>query len=192
MHEFPHTIPASKIGREQFKITFAADERQCAQLARRYGILSVEGLSGTATLWREGDGMTIVVNGHFVADVTQACVTTLEPVPDHIEEDFEGWFLDESQAKSFKKAKKLRTDLDIEDPFNSEEDEETMMPDEREDPEPVINGLLDVGELVAQYLSLALDPYPKSAKALEMGPIGDEADLKKPNPFAVLKDMKGK
>jgi hypothetical protein len=33
--------------------------------------------------------------------------------------------------------------------------------DESEDPEPVIDGKIDAGELVAQYLSLAIDPYPR-------------------------------
>lgn len=191
MSEFSFTIAASKIGREPYKVSFEADAQQLAQLARRYDILSVDSLKGTAQLQREGDGMTIAVKGRFTADVTQACVVLLDPVPDHIDEEFEGWFLDESQAKSFKRAKKLRADADIEDPF-ADEDEETMMPAETEDPEPVVNGMVDVGELVAQYLSLALDPYPKCEKALAMGPVGDEKDIEKPNPFAVLKDFKTK
>lgn len=191
-NEFPHQIPAAKIGREIFKTTFTADERQCALLAKRYGVLSVEGVRGDAELWRETDGMTIGVRGHFTADVTQACVATLEPVKDHIEEDFEGWFLDESIAKSFKKAKKLRADTEIEDPFNPEEDEETMMPDERDEPESIVNGQVDVGELVAQYLSLAINPYPHSEKAKAAGPVGDEDAGGKPSPFAVLKDLKTK
>ena len=31
-------------------------------------------------------------NGHFAADVVQACVVTLEPVPAHLEGDFERTF----------------------------------------------------------------------------------------------------
>ncbi|MBU6235046.1 MAG: DUF177 domain-containing protein [Alphaproteobacteria bacterium] len=189
-HEFQHCIPAAKIGREASKTRFEADARQCALLAKRYGILSVDSLTGEAELVRESDGMTIAVKGHFAAEVTQACVTTLEPVKDSIEEDFEGWFLDESQAKSFKKARKMKTDSDSDEPFGGDEDEETMMPAEMEDPEPVINGMVDVGELVAQYLSLALDPYPKSEKALAEGPIGDDSPPEKTSPFDVLKQLK--
>jgi len=189
VHEFPHPVQAAKIGHEPMTIGFKADEHQCALLARRYNILSVENVVGTASLHREADGMTIGVRGTFTADVTQACVTTLEPVPDHIEEDFEGWYLDESQASSFKRAQKRRIEKDEDDIFDEAEDH---IADERDDPEPVVGGLVDVGELVAQYLSLALNPFPHSEKALKEGPVGDEAELKKPNPFAILKDLKTK
>ncbi|NBX65813.1 MAG: DUF177 domain-containing protein [Proteobacteria bacterium] len=190
--EFPHLIPAAKIGREPFKTSFEANPRQLELLAKRYAVLTVDSLTGYATLIRENDGMTISATGHFKAQVTQACVTTLEPVQDTIEEDFEAWFLDESQAKSFKKAKKLRADADIEDPFNGDEDEETMMASERDEPEPVTNGQVDVGELVAQYVSLAINPYPHSEKAKAMKPLDEVQEPEKPNPFAVLKELKSK
>jgi uncharacterized metal-binding protein YceD (DUF177 family) len=191
-NEFPHQIPAAKIGREPFKTSFEASPRQLEFLAKRYGVTSVDSLTGHATLIRETDGMTIAATGHFKAEVTQACVTTLEPVKDTIEEDFEAWFLDESQAKSFKKAKKLKADAETDDPFNVEEDEETMMVSERDEPEPVVNGQVDVGELVAQYVSLAINPYPHSEKARAVGYVGDGQEPEKPNPFAVLKDLKVK
>lgn len=189
-YEFSFPVAVAKIGREPLTVTFEADERQRALLAKRYGILSVDSLAGQAVLCRESDGMTIAVKGAFKATVTQACVVTLEPVPDEIEEDFEGWYLDESQAKSFMKARKLRADTEIDDPFDEHEDEQTMMPAEHDDPEPVLNGSVEVGELVAQYLSLALDPYPKSEKALALGPVGDDSPPEKTSPFAVLKDLK--
>jgi uncharacterized metal-binding protein YceD (DUF177 family) len=137
--------------------------------------------------------MTISVTGTLVADVTQACVTTLEPVSDHIEEDFEGWYLDESQATSFTRAKKRLNPVDDESiDLPPLDDEETAVTHEQDDPEPVVNGMVDIGELVAQYLSLALNPYPHSEEALKSGPLGEEGDLAKPNPFGVLKDWKAK
>lgn len=188
-NEFPHILAASKIGPVPTDLNFAANERECAALARRYNILGVQSVDVEARLVREADGMTIAVTGKFVANVTQACVTTLEPVPDRIEEEFEGFFLDESQARSFMRAKKRKVEVDDGDmPL---EDDEAGVTDERDDPEPVTNGAVDVGELVAQYLSLALNPYPHSEKALAEGPLGEETDVKKPNPFAVLKDLKG-
>ena len=35
--------------------------------------------------------------------------------------------------------------------------------DDAADPEPYENGVIDLGEAVAQQLSLAIDPYPRSA-----------------------------
>jgi uncharacterized metal-binding protein YceD (DUF177 family) len=189
-HDFPHLIPAARVGQDYTETSFEADARACALLAKRYNITSVEAVSGYAKLRRESDGVTIYVMGSFKADVTQSCVTTFEPVADHIEEDFEGWFLDETHAKSFKKAKKKRAVSDLED-FAAEEDED-FMAGENEDPEPIINGMVDVGELVAQYLSLALNPYPKSEKAKAIGQLAQEINPDKPSPFDVLKDYKAK
>ncbi len=190
-NEFSVPVSASRIGAaEGFAVSFNADDKAREALARRYGILSVEALSGEATLRREADGMTISVTGHFAARVTQACVTTMEPVPDEVQQTFEGWFLDESQATSFQRAKKRKVEVEVGDiPF---EDDESPIPDERDDPEPVVGGVVDVGELVAQHLSLALNPYPHSAGALAAGPVGDEASLEKPSPFAALRDWKSK
>jgi hypothetical protein len=52
--------------------------------------------------------------------------------------------------------------------------------------------VIDVGELAAQYLSLAIDPYPRSITARNM-PEGNETVItagERPNPFAALKDWK--
>jgi uncharacterized metal-binding protein YceD (DUF177 family) len=190
--EFPHLVAAAKIGPEPTEVSFSANERQRALLAKRYSILSVDLVEGSAKLKREGDGMTIHVSGHFRAKVSQACVTTLEPVHDDIAETFEGWFLDESQAASFIRAKKRKEEEEglITDLLPALEDEETLVTEERDEPEAVVNGMVDVGELVAQHLSLALNPFPHSENALETGPLGDDQPLAKESPFAALKDLK--
>mgnify|MGYP000747601319 CR=1 FL=1 len=185
-HEFVFNVPAAKIGREPMHFTFTADSKALRLLAKRYGIESVESLEGEVTLYREGDGVTIAANGSFTADVTQACVVTLEPVADHISETFEGWFLDESQAASFSRALKKKLEVEVgEMPL---EDNEAPIGDERDEPDMVVNGNVEIGELVAQYLSLALNPYPHCPQARESGPMGEE-EAKKPGPFAILKDL---
>jgi len=191
-HEFSHLVTATNVGPEGFNTRFEADERARQLLAKRFGIVSVDHLSGTATLTRESDGMTIHVSGAMDAQVTQACVTTLDPVKDRVQESFEGWFLDESQAMSFTRAKKRKEEEEIGGFFIPGETDENPLIEEREEPEPVVNGMVDVGELVAQFLSLALNPYPHSEKALAEGPLGDPAAPEKPNPFEALKDWKAK
>lgn len=185
-NEFSHPVRAESIAGVAFTTKFTATKAQREALAARYNILSVEGLSGQATLRREADGFTIHVTGQFVADVTQACVVTLEPVAEHIESDFEAWFLDEAQVTSFARAKKVRqapaADAD-------EEMDENPMPDERDDPETVVNGEIDVGEVVAQHLSLELNPFPHSEGAKVAGPMGDDTPVGRESPFAGLKDL---
>lgn len=186
-HEFVFNVSAAKIGPEPYKAAFVADSKALRLLAKRYGIEAVNSLEGEVVLRRESDGMTISATGHFHAEVVQSCVTTLEPVPDQIAETFEGWFLDESQASSFERARRKKLEVDATDmPL---EDNESPIEDERDEPDTIKGGMVEVGELVAQYLSLALNPYPHSPAAVQQGPLGDESDLKKPNAFAVLKDL---
>ena len=53
--------------------------------------------------------------------------------------------------------------------FSEDVPEETVdeveIDPEAEMPEPVVGGKLDLGEILAQELSLALDPYPRSPEA---------------------------
>jgi len=113
VNEFTHIVQAENIGTDTYKATLEADARALDLLAKRFGILAVDSLKGTVTLKRQSDGLTIHVQGHLEADVKQACVSTLEPVPEHVSEDFQAWFLDESQVTSFVKAKKKREEVDL-------------------------------------------------------------------------------
>src|SRR5262249_9065317 len=77
------------------------------------------------------------------ADVTQACALSLEPVPAQIDERFAALFGGPAAVAGI-----VDIDLAEEDP-----------------PEPIENGRIDMGELVAQHLALALDPHPRAPGA---------------------------
>ncbi|HEY8963832.1 MAG TPA: DUF177 domain-containing protein [Alphaproteobacteria bacterium] len=193
INEFQHNVRVDQIGSAPYAVEFEADARACEKLAKRFGILSVESLSGKGTLVRQSDGLTLHFKGHLEADVTQACVTTLEPVPEHVSEDFQAYFLDESQVTSFVKAKKKKDEED--GSLLLEDLEEQPIPEEHEDPEPVVGGQVDIGEIAAQYLSLALNPYPrceKADKAPKSPHIKTEEEVKPVSPFAALKGLLSK
>ena len=40
-----------------------------------------------------------------------------------------------------------------------------IRPEDSEPPEPLIGDSIDLGELVAEFLSLAINPYPRAADA---------------------------
>ena len=99
---------------------------------------------------------------------------TVDPVPARIDERFEVDFLEGAQPAV--------TDLEL--------DAEAA-----EAPEPAPDGWIDLGELAAEQLGLALDPYPRKPDAEvpaewkaepAEGPVADE----RPNPFAVLGKLK--
>jgi hypothetical protein len=69
--------------------------------------------------------------------------------------------------------------------------------DEQDDPEPITDGKIDLGELVSQFLSLSINPFPH-APGVELpeeqegdGPVRMSAG-NAPNPFAALKDWKAR
>lgn len=169
--------------------TFEADEQSRADLARRMAIESVEFAQASVTLQRIAGGV-IHAMGTIRADVVQNCVVSLVPVPAHIEEEFEGWFGDKTNAVSFAKARSER------DAKKGQHEVEVL--EESADPEPIIGGKVDVGELATQYLSLSLDPYPHAegvssefVAGPQPGKDGDGASIRK-NPFEALKDWKEK
>ena len=63
-----------------------ADER--AALARRFGLLALDSLTAKVGLM-PADGGLVRIHGTLAAEVTQACVVTLEPVTARVEASFE-------------------------------------------------------------------------------------------------------
>ena len=88
-------------------------------------------------------GGQVVVEGRLRGKIVQACILTLDPVTQDLDETFRIVF---------------KQDLAEErDP----ESGEALVNAQADAPEPLPGNLLDVGEIVAEQLSLAADPYPR-------------------------------
>jgi len=149
-------------------VRFEADAEVCARLAEHAGVLQIDGLSaeGEVRPWAGG----VEARLRLVADIVQACVVTLEPVPQHIEEQLVRRFLPQVHLG--------------ETPEGAVE----IAPDEEDPPEPFEGEAIDLGPAIAEELVLALDPYPKAPGA-EVLPEATKAGAE-PTPFAVLKALK--
>ncbi len=186
--EWSYLVDVERLSDEPEIFTFEADERQRTDIARRLAINSIEYAKASITIQRAGGGIFHAM-GTIDADVTQACVTTQAPVQGHIEDEFEGWFGDKtSNAVSFAKARSERE--------AKKGHIEAEILEESADPEPIIGGKIDIGELATQYLSLALDPYPRAEGAgsefLIEPPADKEGAQIRKSPFEALKDWKEK
>jgi uncharacterized metal-binding protein YceD (DUF177 family) len=168
--EFARPIAADSVGSQAQHREIVADPAERAALARRFGFLSLDRLSATLELRRQA-GEIIGLTGRLMGDVVQSCVVSLAPVPAHIEADFEASYAATAAAEL------PAVDLD---------------PLDRDGPEPLIDGEIDLGEAVAQQLAIALDPYPRAPGAAL--PAGDFAgageQTGKKRPFAVLETLK--
>jgi uncharacterized metal-binding protein YceD (DUF177 family) len=169
--EFSRFVEADNVGTHRMERRISANPEERAALARRFELIAIDRLEAVFSLKRAGGGV-IHVQGEIEAQVTQACVVTLAPVPAKIAETFSADFADEDRRRP---AAETEVDLEADDP-----------------PEPIRNGHLDLGELAAEHLSLALDPYPRAPGAeipAEFSPDPDaEEEPKRPvNPFSILK-----
>lgn len=185
--EWSYPMMSDEIGNKLQNIQIDADEEQRRALARRLGVDSVKEAQAKLTIRRDSGNMVIFVKGTVQASMVQNCVVTLEPIDTQIEEEFEAWYADPGQAVSFVKARQQM--------MAQQQGEETPILDEKDDPEAIVDGVVDLGELATQYLCLGIDPYPHAEGVhYEVGddtPPDPASDIRK-NPFEKLKDWKGK
>ena len=170
--EFSRTVRVDTLTGIARNHSIGADEKERAALARRFGLAALERLSAEADLKRIGDEVTAV--GTLSAAVVQSCVATGDPVAADIDEEFRIVFRPQRQ------------------PAGAEEEIELS---EGELDVVFYDGLnIDLGEAVAETLSLSLDPYPRSAEAdaaLRAAGVKAEEEAKaESSPFAALGALK--
>lgn len=178
--EFSIELSLDDIPPQGREISFEATAAERAALTKRFDLKELKSLKGTATAkhWRR---LGVALEGRFEAEVVQACVVTLEPVPVKLNEKFKVHYL---PAEMLEEA--------VGGPGS--EREIIIDTDSEEPPEPIEAGHIDVGEMVAEQLALALDPYPrKPGVSVDEAPASEPVkEEKRPNPFAVLEKLKKK
>jgi uncharacterized metal-binding protein YceD (DUF177 family) len=171
--EFSRPLALDRVSATQHREEIAATDKERAALAERFGLLSLDRLEASFTLKRVRKDL-VRVKGRLAAELAQACVVTLDPLPARIDERFEVDFLEGAQPAV--------TDLELD-------------VEGAEAPEPAPDGWVDLGELAAEQLGLAIDPYPRRPDATlpaEWTSEGaDEPAAERPNPFAALQKLKG-
>jgi hypothetical protein len=112
------------------------------------------------------------VGGRVRARVGQTCVVTLEPIENDIDEEVDVIFAPPDQIP-------VLADL-VDEALESDE----AIPDP---PEPIENGIIDLGRLATDALFLGIDPYPRRPDAIFEPPV--EAADPEAHPFAALKAL---
>jgi uncharacterized metal-binding protein YceD (DUF177 family) len=175
--EFSRPFLLSELPLEGASVDIEAKDPERDALARRFGIEAIGRLTARLGLTRDARTKQVTVRGSFEAEVTQTCVVTLEPFDSVVAERFVARFVRDAAAA---RAAEVFIDLT----------------DEDEPPEPMTGDSIDLGEVVAQYLALAIDPYPRRPGVeFEQGTAavpseGEDAD-KTRSPFAALSVLRG-
>ncbi|MFB6463043.1 YceD family protein [Bradyrhizobium tunisiense] len=150
-----------------------------ASAAERQAIAEVGGLREVLSAQADLDvvpksGGRVQVTGTIRARIGQTCVVTLDPMESEIAEAVDLVFAPEAEVRKM-------ADL-IEEGRDDEEPPEVIDP-----PEPIINGIIDLGRIATDALFLAVDPYPRKEGAVF------EAEITAPDPedhpFAALKAL---
>lgn len=123
-------------------LEIVASDSERAALAKRFGFLGLPTFSARVTVDRR-PGAQVVVEGRLRGKIVQACILTLDPVSQDLDEAFRVVF---KQGLAEEK-----------DP----ESGEALVSAQVDAPEPLPGNMLDVGEIVAEQLSLVADPYPR-------------------------------
>lgn len=178
--EFSRTVKTDEQVKTKEKLVIEANEVERAGLAKRFELVSIDSLKAELEIKTASNG-EVTVRGPMNAQIVQRCVATLEPVPEVIEDTVEVLF-----SPHVSEADMPSNPDDLED--LSEEELMALL----DQPEPLVDGMIDVGEVVAQFLAVAMDPYPRKDDAELPDSIQSEDDAQedKPNPFAQLAGLK--
>jgi uncharacterized metal-binding protein YceD (DUF177 family) len=119
------------------------------------------------------NGGRVHVTGRVRARIGQTCVVTLEPIESEIDEAVDQIFAPPEQIPQLADLvdEAAESDAEIPDP-----------------PEPIQNGVIDLGRLATDALYLAVDPYPRKPDAVFEPLVA--AEDPEDHPFAALKALK--
>jgi hypothetical protein len=174
--EFVREVEVATLRGQRTDLDVTATLDECAALARRFDVDGIANLKAQVTLTPFASGNKVALKARFAADVAQTCVVTLAPLTNHAVGEFFAEFVERA--------------------FSADSNEIEFSVDEDDPPEPIIDGRIEFGELIAQNLGLAIDPFPRAPGAVFEGAvIGEDPDgpaLKdgRVNPFAVLERLK--
>ncbi|MFC0282982.1 DUF177 domain-containing protein [Camelimonas abortus] len=161
-----HVVRVSTLPRGGARVTVEADEAARARMARAFDLRALPYMKATFTLG--GDARRLRVKGRLRAEIRQTCVVTLDEFDSAIDEDIDLVFSEDAPPEGVNP--------------NFDDDGDGRV----EDIEPIIDDRIDLGALAAEYLSLAIDPWPRRP--------GASFDWKDPedgdSPFAALRRLK--
>jgi hypothetical protein len=156
-------------------VSVRAEADELAGIARMLDLPSVESLEGRYLLSRRGERVRL--EGNITATLHQSCIVTLDPFPVTIamplKLDFAPLAPENPRRKS---ADEGEGEIDIEVRLN-----------EDDPPEPIVDGVIDLGAVTLEFLALGLDPYPRKPGASFAEP-APEAPPE--SPFAALARLK--
>jgi hypothetical protein len=118
--------------------------QNCEAIAKTLDLLSLDSMKMEFKLHRSGRSR-FKLKGQLLADATQSCVVTLDPIKCKIDQEIDIDFWPPEDVAQ------LETKTD-------DEEMEVLL----DGPEPIIENSIDVGQIAYEHFAAALDPYPRT------------------------------
>jgi uncharacterized metal-binding protein YceD (DUF177 family) len=143
--EFSRLVSLARVGPQPFRQRIEATSQERENLSRRFDLLALYGLVAEIELRRQSREV-ILLEAAFEAEFDQCCAVTLDPVRGAISRHFSLVYGPAGEDA-------LEISLSGEEPAL----------------EPLIGDAIDIGEAVAQELSLSLPDFPRHPDAMIEG-----------------------
>ncbi len=165
----PWSVPVRRddVPESGLHLDLVADEATRTALAGLAGVRGLPRLVATFEVVRQGGGLK--VTGEVAATVEQTCVVTLEPMTSEIREPIDLAFVPPRADEP------------------ADETTEELDPGGADEPEPLVDGVADLGVVATEFLLLAIDPYPRKQGAVFEPPKAEDSGA---HPFAALAALK--
>lgn len=165
---FSRILRVDTLPRDGETVTIEASASEREAVAAALKLPSIERLAATLTVKKAARGGARVI-GAVHGELTQTCVVTLEPFPAAIDEEIDVRFAPSDERW----------------PRRAVEEPETVVSmTDADEPDPIVDGKIDLGALAVEFFALGLDPYPRKPGAAFTPPAAPEAEV---TPFAVLR-----
>ena len=168
--EFSRIIAADTVDDAARELEIGADAEERRKLAGRFRLQAIERLKARVKLSRRAG--IIHAEGEVDAAVVQSCVVTGDAMPAQMRAPFSVRYVPDVFARSDEDEVEL-----------SSEDCDTL---------PLEGNQIDLGELAAETLALALNPFPRSDRADEALMEAGLGETGEAGPFAALRALKDK
>lgn len=156
-------------------VTVRAEAAELAGIAAMLDLPSVESLEARYVLSRSGT--RVKLEGEMKAALHQICAVTLEAFPVTLTVPLKLDFAPADQPNPRRKsADDDSGSIDVEVKLNEEDP-----------PEPIVDGMIDLGAVTLEFLALGLDPYPRKPGAVFAEPAPEQPPE---SPFAALARLK--
>ena len=150
---------------------FEAGQAVRDRMAEVGGLREIMSASASLDVTPKGGGR-VQVTGRVRARIGQTCVVSLDPIENDIDEAIDLIFAPPEQIP------------ELADLVDDAAESDTEIPDP---PEPIENGLIDLGRVATDALFLAVDPYPRKPDVIFEPPV--VPDDPEDHPFAGLKAL---